>query len=131
MLSKDRNTVLQEGIVLVFPAAASAKVYAGGIGVLNATGYATKGSTAAGLKAVGRIEESVDNTGGTDGAVSIRIKRGVFKFKNSSSDALTRAEIFTDCYIEDDETVCKTATGKSKAGKVIDIDSDGVWIEIK
>ena len=131
MLSKDKNTVSQEGIVLVFPAAASAKVYAGGIGVLNATGYATKGSAAAGLKAVGRIEEFVDNTNGVDGAVTIKVKRGVFKFKNSGTDALTRSEIFTDCYIEDDETVCKTVTGKSKAGTVIDIDSDGVWVEIK
>ena len=133
-LSKERNTPAMEGGLLELPAAANAKVYAGGIGVVNASGYATKGSAATTLKAVGRIEESVDNTGGADGATTIKIRRGVFKFKNSATDAVTRASIMGDCYIEDDETVAATAgdpVSKSKAGKVISIDSDGVWVEIK
>jgi hypothetical protein len=33
------------------------------------------------------------------------------------------------CYIADDHTVAKTASGKSAAGIVRDVDADGVWVE--
>jgi hypothetical protein len=31
-------------------------------------------------------------------------------------------------YITDDQTVNKTATGKSAAGKLVKLDSDGAWV---
>jgi hypothetical protein len=99
--------------------------------VLNATGYAEPGSTATTLIAAGRAEAQVDNSSGADGALTITVRRGMFRF-NNHSDAVTRTEIGKSCYIVDDQTVAKTSgtSTRSVAGKVIDLDSSGVWVEI-
>jgi len=131
-LTKDRNTPFREGDLVSHPVAAAKKIYAGALVVLNATGYAEPGSTATTLKAVGRAEVFADNSTGLDGAVSVSIRRGAFKYKNHT-DAVTRADIGNSCYIVDDETVAKTngTSTRSAAGKVIDLDTDGVWVEIR
>jgi len=130
-LTKDRNTHNRDGKLVSHPMAASKKIYAGALVVLNATGYAEPGSTATTLTAVGCAEEQADNSAGNNGDRAVLVRRGVFKFKNHT-DAVTRAEIGKTCYIVDDETVAKTngTSTRSAAGKVIDLDSDGVWVEI-
>lgn len=131
-LTADRNTPMKDGELISVPVAANTKVYAGGIAAANATGYATKGATAVGLTYLGRFEEQADNTGGADGAKSVLIRRGkAFKWKNSGADAVTQAELLKTCYIVDDETVAKTdGTGtRSAAGKVVGVESDGVWVQ--
>jgi hypothetical protein len=130
-LTKDRNTPLRDGNDVVHPVGAAKKIYAGSLVVLNATGYSEPGSTATTLTAVGRAEEQVDNSAGADGALSITVRRGIFRFANHV-DAVTRTEIGKSCYIVDDQTVAKTdGTGtRSVAGKVIDLDSSGVWVEV-
>lgn len=132
-LTKDRNTpMMADGArILVLPVGANKKIYAGALVAVNA-GYAEPGYTATGLIAAGRAEESVDNTSGAAGAVSVRVRRGVFKYKNKTDEAVAQADALKDCYIVDDETVAKTnGTGtRSKAGRVIAADSDGVWVEV-
>jgi|APLak6261664116_1056043.scaffolds.fasta_scaffold10739_2 hypothetical protein len=130
-LNKDRNTPERDGVDVVHPVAGTKKIYAGALVVLNATGYAEPGSTATTLTAAGRAEEQVDNSSGADGALTIKVRRGVFRFSNHT-DAVTRTEIGQSCYIVDDQTVAKTdGTGtRSVAGKVVDIDGSGVWVEI-
>ena len=130
-LNKDRNTPTREGADVVHPVAAAKTIYAGALVVLNATGYAEPGSTATTLTAAGRAEERVDNSAGANGALTIRVRRGVFRFSNHG-DAVTRTEIGESCYIVDDQTVAKTdGTGtRSVAGKVIDLDGSGVWVEV-
>lgn len=132
-LTKDRNTPVRDGENITHPVAATKKIYAGSLVVLNATGYAEPGSTATTLTAIGRAEAQVDNGSGANGAETITVKRGVFRFDNAGADAVTRAEIGASCYIVDDHTVAKTdgSGTRSVAGKVIDIDSAGVWVEIK
>lgn len=129
-LTKDRNTHSRDGEQFSLPVAANAKIYAGGIVMLNATGYATKGATATGQICAGRAEELVDNTGGADGAISINVRAGVFKFANGGD--ITIAEIGDTCYIVDDQTVAKTdgTATRSAAGKVVGVDSDGVWVRM-
>jgi hypothetical protein len=132
-LTQDRNTPHRDGELISVPVAANAKIFAGGIVAANATGYATKGATAATLTYLGRAEEFVDNTGGADGAKTIMVRRGkAFKWKNSAGDAVTQAELGKTCYIVDDETVSKSNAGgntQSAAGKVVGIDADGVWVQ--
>lgn len=132
-LTKDRNTPRREGEMMSLPVAANAKIFAGSLIVTNATGYAAPGSTATTLKAAGRAEEYVDNTGGADGAVSVRVRRGVFKLDNSGADPVAQANILSDCYIVDDQTVAATNGGntRSVAGKVVEVEADGVWVEIR
>lgn len=132
MLAADRNTPMKDGEVVAVPMAANAKIFAGALTVANATGYAAPGSTATTLTYLGRAEEYKDNTGGADGAMTILVRRKkAFKWKNAAADLVTQAELGKTCYIVDDETVAKTNGGntRSAAGKVVGIESDGVWVE--
>lgn len=129
-LTADRNTARRAGDEYSHPVAASTKIFAGSLVALNATGYAAPGSVATTLKVVGRAEEQIDNSAGADGAKSVKVSRGVFKFANHGTNTLNRTHIGSTCYIEDDQTVGSSATGKSVAGTVLQVDSDGVWVKI-
>lgn len=130
-LTADRNTPMRDGKVVSLPVAASKKIYAGSLVARDANGYATPGATATTVLGVGRAETQADNSSGSDGGVSVDVRKGVFRFANSTGgDEVTGADIGSDCYIVDDQTVAKTdGTGtRSAAGKVFDVDSDGVWV---
>ncbi|MDZ4042907.1 MAG: hypothetical protein U1D96_05355 [Eubacteriales bacterium] len=131
-LTADRNTLRREGDILALGVAANVKIHAGALVVANAAGFAAPGSTALGLKAVGRAESQADNTGGANGAVTVEVLRGVFKFKNAAADPVGLTHLLDDCYIVDDESVAATSgtATRSRAGKVLGIDPDGVWVEI-
>lgn len=131
-LAADRNTPRRKGEFVVIPVEADTKIYAGSIVCANAAGNAVPGSTAVGLKCIGRAEEQADNTSGVAGDITVRVMRGVFKYKNSGADPVDAAGLYGDCYIVDDETVAATdgAGTRSRAGKVLGVDTDGVWVEI-
>ena len=130
-LTADRNTLYKDGEELPFPVAANAVIYAGALVVANAAGYAAPGSAAAGLIALGRAEEYIGNNPGADGAKVIRVRRKkAFLFANSATDAVVQADTGKPCYIQDDQTVCHTATGKSVAGTVVGLEAAGVWVHI-
>ena len=131
-LAKDRLIKRRDGVDFSDPMAATTTIYAGALVCLNAAGNAVPGSTATTLIARGVATEYVANTGSA-GDKSVPTRAGVFNFKNSTStDEITRAEIGDNCYIVDDETVAKTngSTTRSIAGKIIDLDSAGVWVSI-
>lgn len=46
------------------------------------------------------------------------------------SQKFTAADIGSDCYIVDDQTVAKTngTNTRSVAGKIMDVDAQGVWV---
>ena len=131
-LTQDRNTPYKDGELLSFKVAANVKCYAGGIAVLDG-GYCRPGRTGTGLIYIGRFEQQVDNSGGAAGAKVVMVRRGkAFLFENSAASAITQADLGQDCYIEDDQTVAKSAgTGagaKSKAGRIMGVDDMGVWV---
>lgn len=136
-LSAPRSTPrLGDGVlptVLSVPVKAATKVQQGGIVVLNA-GYAAPATEATGLIAIGVADLEADNTGGSAGAISARVRSGVFKFGNSAStDLIAQAQVGSDCYLVDDQTVAKTSnsSARSRAGKVVAIDADGsVWVQL-
>lgn len=135
-LSAARSTVRQgiEAVIsgLSVPAKASTKCIQGGIAVLSA-GFAAPGTAALGLIALGIFEDTADNTSGADGAINARVRRGTFKLANSTAgDAIAQANVGGPCFIVDDQTVALTdALGtRSYAGSVIQVDSDGVWVEL-
>lgn len=131
-LSADRMTPQKASRTnRVLPIKGATKVYAGGMGALDGSGRLVPMATATGLKGVGRIEHTVNNAGG-DGAVSVEVKCGIFRWANSTStDQITLADIGSDCYGVDDQTVAKTngSSSRSVAGKVYDVDAQGVWVE--
>lgn len=130
-LSGDRNTPQRSADNRKLPVKAATTLYAGALACLDASGWLVPGSTSTTLKAVGRNERKVVNSG-ANGAVSADVKTGVFRFANSgSTDAITTADIGNDCYIVDDQTVAKTNGGatRSVAGKIFDVDAQGVWVK--
>ena len=130
-LTQDRNTLRRDGKQMEPPVAAATKIFGGSIVAINASGYAVPGATATTLKAAGVAEARADNTGGTAGAIRVRVRKGPHRFGNSASgDAIALTDIGTDCYIVDDQTVAKTSgsSTRSVAGKVFDVDADGVWV---
>lgn len=132
-LATERNTpeISNGGKTLVLPVKGATTIYQGSIVALDANGLAIPGETAEGLTAAGRAEETIENSG-ADGAVSIKVTRGVFVFDNTATPAnkITAAHVLKTCYIEDDQTVTALATGASAAGRVIRVDDDGVAVEI-
>lgn len=132
-LTKDRNTKRRDGRLNSDPVAASARIFAGALMCLDASGNAVPGATATTLKARGVALEQVDNSAGAAGDLRIESSRGLFPFTNSAAaDEITRADIGANAYIVDDQTVAKTSgtNTRSVAGVIRDVDSDGVWIEI-
>ncbi|WP_420598633.1 hypothetical protein [Neptuniibacter sp.] len=132
-LTKDRNTKRREGKQFSDPVAAAAVIFAGALVCLDASGNAVPGSVSTTLTARGRAEEHVDNSSGAAGDLNVEVRGGLFLLKNSAAaDEITRADIGNDCYIVDDETVAKTdgTSTRSVAGKIQDVDSAGVWVEI-
>jgi hypothetical protein len=131
MLNQARNTPLKDGELVPVPLAAGAKVYAGALFVIAASGFGQGGAAATGLVAFGRAEEDADNTDGADGDKSVLVRRGkAFKWENSAGDPIGQAGLGRTCYIEDDETVAATdgAGTLSPAGTVVEIDEDGIWV---
>ena len=129
--ARDTIEIANGGKTLALPVKGSTTIYPGAIVALDANGYAIPGKKAAGLTAAGRAEETVENTG-ADGAVLIRVTRGVFVFANTAttSNKITAAHVLKPCYMEDDQTVTALATGASVAGLVTRVDDSGVAVEI-
>ena len=132
-LTKDRQTDVRAGDLVDVPVKASAKIYAGSLVVADG-GYAKPAVKAADLVALGRAEEFVDNSSGANGDLTIKIRRGVFKWATTAAAAgkVTAAETGKDVYIADDQTVDKREAATSKAGKCLEIAADGeVWVETR
>lgn len=115
------------------PVAASTKIYQGALVGINESGYAVAGASMDDrTRAIGRAEAQADNSSGAAGDINVSVRRGVFKFVNSSSnDALSAADVGQECFIVDDQTVARTniAGLRGVAGLVIGVDTDGVWVE--
>jgi len=133
-LAKDRSTPARPGDVIKVPVIASDTIYAGSLVVRASGGNAAPGSAATGLVALGRAEETVDNSSGSAGDKEVTVRRGVFLWGNSAgADLIAKSDIGNDCYIVDDQTVAKTnnSNSRSKAGKILGVDSGGVWVETR
>lgn len=129
-LTRDRNTPLKAADVIAVLAASGAVIHAGALVVANSSGFAAPGSTATGLTYIGRAEEAVDNADGSNGAVSVLVRRRVaFKWGNDGS--INQAHLMKTAYIVDDQTLAATdgSGTRSAAGRIVGIDTDGVWIE--
>lgn len=125
------NTPERPGIATSYPVAAATILFAGILAALDSSGNLVPASDAAGLRAAGRVEYTVDNSAGAAGDLSADVKEGVFKFNNSATVAVDPDDKGKLCFVEDDNTVAETSTHKVKAGRVVDVESDGVWVDTR
>lgn len=142
-LKADFNAPYRDGERIPVPVAKGEFIPAGTIVCINAAGYAVSGQAATGLTYAGRAEEFVDNTGGADGAARVLIRRHkAFRWLNDGT--VTQAMLGQRVYVLDNRTLTGTdgsaaasedgktpavPASRSKAGTVILLDDDGVWIE--
>ena len=131
-LTQDRDTPERAGDLYEYPVAATALIYAGAIVVLDAAGNAEPGATALNKTAVGRAEERADNAVGAAADINVKVKPGVFKFKNDVTHTIDKTHVGGTAYIVDDETVASTdGTGtRSAAGVIKQVETDGVWVKL-
>lgn len=105
----------------------STTIYKGSLVMIDA-GYVTPGATATGKLAAGMAMETKTNSG-SSGATTIKVRTGIFKWAQSGGgDIIAQADVGKKCYITDDQTVMLTSSGKSVAGWVYQVDTDGVWV---
>ncbi|MBN9232763.1 MULTISPECIES: hypothetical protein [Phyllobacteriaceae] len=131
-LGSDRDTKQRSGEIRELPVKGATVLYAGAMAAVNAAGLVVPMATALGLRGLGRVERRADNSAGADGALRARVGAGVYRFANSAAaDQITAADIGNDCYGVDDQTVAKTngANTRSVAGKIYDVDAQGVWVK--
>jgi hypothetical protein len=129
-MTKARGVVRRESINSRLPVKGATTILQGALTVMDG-GLACPGRTATGLIAVGIAVTTAANPG-ADGAATVDVERGTFKFFNHGADAVTAADIQKDCFIVDDQTVAKTAATNTRsiAGTVIDVEGDGVWVRV-
>lgn len=111
-------------------------IFQGALCVVDATGFVAPGTVATTLVAVGSALEGADNTAGADGDINVKIRSGIFKYVNDAGTPVVQADVGTDCFILDDQTVSGDPTARSRAGMVykLDVAADvggaGVWVAI-
>ena len=115
------------------PMAANAKIYPGAIVALSG-GYAIQAAAVLGLFAVGVAEgpQLLDNTGGANGALTVRVRTGMHPMNSGTGvDLIAQANCGQLCYLIDDNTVGLTSGGntRSVAGTVVYVDADGVQVQ--
>lgn len=128
-----------QGEIAYAGVAASTSIYHGSVVGLNSSGYAGPAS-ATFSNVIGCADLMptttggvVNNSAGSNGDLTIRVRTGVFKFVNSSStDAITNAWIGKPCFVVDDNIVAKTSSAGTRpvCGIVWFVDSDGVWVQM-
>jgi hypothetical protein len=124
------DTPERAGESISLPLAAATNIFAGTLVALDASGNAVPAADTAGLRVIGRAEEDVANPG-LAGVKAITVKRGVFLYANSATAAVDADDKGKIAFVEDDGIVAETSTHKVKAGRVVDVDSTGVWIDTR
>lgn len=123
------------GPVRVLPMAAATKIYNGGLVMIDASGNAVAvaaGGTNNALVVAGIAEETVDNSAGSAGDLSIRVRatddESFFGFNNHGSVTVVAADIGKLAHASDDNTVANAASGTTRplVGHIHSIDADGL-----
>ncbi len=131
-LTANRYTRFRDGLITAHPVKAAAKIYKGSLVCADATGYAVPGADSAGLLFLGVALEESDNSGGADGALSVRVQaQGVFCF--AKTGAIAQAQLGAALYVFDDQTVALAATTANDiaCGRVEALDGADVWVRLK
>ncbi|HEX7684358.1 MAG TPA: hypothetical protein VF446_12635 [Trinickia sp.] len=131
--TSDRDTQRREAVTFDYAALGGQIFYAGAlIAIDSATGFAGPCTGAATQTVVGVAEVRLSTIGLANGAVTIKVRRGCFRFANDAApNAYGMADIGSVAHALDDATISKAAGALARAGTVCDIDPSGdVWIEI-
>jgi hypothetical protein len=121
----------RRGDFMIAPVADTTTIYAGNLAALDPTGNAVEADDIAGLRCQGRLELDLVNGLTYQNDNEATIKRGVFKYQNSATNPLAQSDVGCICYVQDSQTVAKTSVHLVKAGLVVEVDSDGVYVDTR
>ncbi len=107
--------------------AASTKIPAGALVALNGSGYAINAADASGAKVIGVAPETVDNSAGSAGDLTISPLTGAFSgFLNDATNPCTIAHVNKTVWVLDNQTISSDdGTNNVKAGLLLGINADG------
>lgn len=126
-----REAKRKDGQLVAYPIAA-VKIPKGALVNINAAGYATNATDAAGEKFAGVAYETVDNSAGNAGDLSIRVETtGTFVLVDGGGNG-AQTDLGVEFNISDNQTVTDAATTNSlKAGVAVEsISATSVRIRI-
>jgi hypothetical protein len=121
----------RRGDFLIAPVAYNTTVYAGNLAALDVNGNAVECDDIAGIRCIGRLELDIVNGLTYQNDNQATIKRGVFKYQNSAINPLAQANVGGICFVETSQVVASTSVHKVKAGIVVEVDSDGVYVDTR
>jgi predicted RecA/RadA family phage recombinase len=126
----DRLTPMKEGLEKAYPVKTNTKIYAGTMVAVDGNGLALPAADAANLKVVGIADVTADNSAGADGAILVKVRRGLFRLPATS---ITQAMVGKVMYVVDDQTFDDAkGTNGIKAGRLMEyIGAAEGWIEIR
>lgn len=131
-LTSDRNTEYSLGDLLSIPVAAGERIFAGSLVCSNADGQAVPASDGAGLVFEGIATAQVDNRNGSDGDLSVVVRRRG-RFKLDYRGAITQAAQSARAFAVDDHTVdaADDVTNDVLVGIIDKVESAGeAWVSI-
>lgn len=110
-ITQPRDAIRTGGENFTDPVAAATKLIKGAMYGLNSSGYAVNMETGVAAVARGEVVETVDNSDGDDGDVSVNGRSGVFRLHILGSSALVAADAynFPPVYAQDNHTVAKSS----------------------
>jgi hypothetical protein len=130
ILTSDRDTEFVDKLHRDdVPVAAGAKIFNGGAVALNAGGFAVPAGP--GLKHFrGIADESVDNSAGAAGAVTVEIITPEAAYWDTAT-TFTQAAVGQPVYFADDHTVTLTAGTNTYAGRIKSVDQYGCLVDMR
>lgn len=123
------NEVNNRATTIVVPVKAGEIISEASLVALDTNGMASEAVKGTGITVIGRSEQYIDNTGGSDGSVKIKVKRGVFIWNNDTENPVEQKDVMKQCYILDSKTVTMESENNSVAGKVIGFSDGYVQVE--
>jgi hypothetical protein len=129
-LTSDRDTEFVDELHRdELPVAASTRIFNGGAVALDANGNAVPAGP--GVKHFrGIADETVDNSAGAAGAVSVEIITPEAAYWDSAT-TFTQADVGRPVYFSDDHTVTLTAGTNTYAGRVKSVDQYGILVDMR
>lgn len=132
-LSADKQIERTDGVLIDVPVDDGDTIYAGALVCVNADGYLVPGADTSGLIFMGVSDEYKDNSSGSDGDVSCKVRRrGLYNVILDT--AITQANVGDNVFLVDDQTVDLTANVDNDifCGIIAKyIDTTHAWIDIE
>ncbi len=129
-LTAERLTKSRGDLVLRIYPMAAVQCFSGGMIMIDSAGFATPAAAAAGNKGcVGVCRETIDNSGGGAGDLTVLVQEGEFLY---AGDTLAQTAVGGVVFADDDQTLDETqAANAPKAGICTEfVSASSAWVRL-